>query len=102
MSSDAKVTLAEAIRELRSQLLQATTEGQDSEIRFVPKSVEVELGITFTVGAEAGGGVKVFSLVNLSGKASAENESAHKVKLTLEPVNRNGQPALISDRDREK
>lgn len=94
---EARVTLAQAIRELRAQLVEAAAAGEGTEIRFLPRSVEVELGITFNVEAEAGGGFKLFSLIDLSGKAKTGNESAHKVKLTLEPVGRNGKPVLIGD-----
>lgn len=94
---DARVTLAQAIRELRAQLVEAAAEGEGSAVRFVPKSVQVELGITFDVEAEAGGGFKLFSLIDLSGKAKTGSESAHKVTLTLEPVGRDGKPILVRD-----
>jgi hypothetical protein len=99
---DAKVTLAEAIRELRAQLLEAAAGGEGSSLRFVAKSAELELGITFDVEAEAGGGFKLLSLIDLSGKAKRQDESTHKVKLTLEPVGPNGKPILIRDTEREK
>jgi hypothetical protein len=99
---DAEITLADAIRELRTQLVEAAAGGEGSPIRFVPKTAEVELGITFRVEAEAGGGFKLFSLVDLSGKAKGGSESTHKVKLTLEPVGRDGKPFLIRDTEREK
>ena len=99
---DAKVTLAEAIRELRAQLLEATTGGEGAPIRFVPKSAELELAITFDVEAEAGGGFKVFSLIDLSGKAKRADQNTHTVKLTLEPVDSDGKPILIRDTEREK
>jgi len=38
------VTLAEAIKELRAQLEDAQREGAGKDLRFVAKSVEVELG----------------------------------------------------------
>jgi NTP-dependent ternary system trypsin peptidase co-occuring protein len=94
---DARVTIAQAVRELRAQLAEAAAEGEGTEVRFVPTSVEVELGITFDVEAEAGGGFKLFSLIDLSGKAKTGNESTHKVKLTLEPVGRDGKPYLVRD-----
>jgi hypothetical protein len=94
---EAKVTVAQAIRELRSQIVEAVAEGQGSTIRFIAKSVEVELGITFEVEAEAGGGFKLLSLIDLSGKAKASNENTHKVKLTLEPVGPDGKPTLVRD-----
>jgi hypothetical protein len=97
-----RVTLVEAIRELRAQLVQAAKEGEGAALRFVPKSVEVELGITFDVEAEAGGGFKLFSLVSLSGKAKAGEETTNKVKLTLDLVGRDGTSVLIRDREREQ
>ena len=36
---EAKITLAQAIRELRAQLVEGAREGEGSAIRFVPKSV---------------------------------------------------------------
>jgi hypothetical protein len=99
---EARVTVAQAIHELRAQLVEAAAEGEGAAIHFVPKSVEVELGITFDVETEAGGGFKLFSLIELSGKAKAGNESTHKVKLTLEPLGRNNTPVQIADSEREK
>lgn len=99
---DAKVTLARAIRELREQLTEAVSEGENASVRFTPRSVEVELGITFDVEVEAGGGFKLFSLVDLSVKSKIGDESIHKVKLTLEPVGRDGKALLVRDSEREK
>jgi NTP-dependent ternary system trypsin peptidase co-occuring protein len=98
----ARITLARAIRELRTQLAEAAVEGEKAAIRFVPKSVEVELGITFEAEAEAGGGFKLFSLIDLSAKAKAGQESTHKVKLMLEPVGHDGKSIKIGDSQREK
>lgn len=96
-----EISLAQAIRELRSQLEQAAKEGRDADLRFVPKAVEVELSLSFTAEREAGGGIKVFSLVDLAGKAKEGKAGIHRIKLTLEPVGRDGKPALIRDTDRE-
>jgi hypothetical protein len=93
---EARITLAEAIRELRAQLTEAAAEGLDAEIRFVAKSVEVELAITFELKAEAGGGFKLLSLLDLSAKAGAEKENSHKVTLMLEPVGSGG-PVKVRD-----
>jgi hypothetical protein len=99
---EARVTLAQAIREVRAQLVEAAAEGQGAAIRFIPKSVEVELGITFDVEVEAGGGFKLFSLVDFSGKVKRGDESTHKVKLTLDPVGRDSKPVLVGDTERDK
>jgi hypothetical protein len=97
-----KVTLVEAIRELHSQILQASKEGEREPVRFVPETVEVELGVTFDVEAEAGGGIKLLSFIDLAGKAKVGDQSAHKVKLILKPVGPDGAPVLISSSVLEK
>jgi hypothetical protein len=99
---EARITLAQAIRELRAQLVEAAEDGEGTSLRFLPKAVDIELGITFTAEAEAGGGFKLLSLVDLSVKGNTGNESTHKVKLTLEPVGRDGKPILVRDSQREK
>jgi hypothetical protein len=93
---EARVTLVEAIRELRAQLTEAEAEGVDAEIHFVAKAIEVELAIIFDLKAEGGGGFRLFSLVDLSSKAGMGNQNSHKVKLTLEPVGRSG-PVRVRD-----
>jgi len=97
VSEAAYCGISRKARELRAQLVQASTEGEGAAIRFVPKSVEVELDITFKVEAEAGGGFKLLSLLDLSGKARSADENSHKVKLTLEPVGRGGKPGQGPD-----
>jgi len=97
-----EISLVQAIRELRSQLEQAANEGMASNLRFVPKAVEVELGISFTAESEAGGGFKIFSFVDLSGKVKGSDANTHRIKLTLEPVGLDGKPALIRDQEREE
>jgi hypothetical protein len=95
------VTVAAAIKQLRAQLEEAQQEGVGKDLRFVAKSVEVELGIVFKSETEVGGGVKAWFL-DISGKAKAGDETTHKLKLVLEPVGRDGKPTLVSDREHEK
>jgi len=96
------VTLTDAIRALRSQLEEAAKDGALSDVRFVPKAVEVELEIKFSLEAEAAGGFKLLSLIDVSGKLKAAGTDSHKVKLILEPVGKDGKPYLICDADRER
>lgn len=98
---EAKVTLAQAIGEIRAQLAEANAQSQGKAIRFVPTEVEVELEIVFRVEAEAGAGFKLFSLIDVSGKAKASGESTHKVTLKLTPVNADNSPVLVADSERE-
>jgi hypothetical protein len=87
------VTVADAIKQLRAQLEDAQREGVGKDLRFVAKSVEVELGIVFKTEVEGGVGVKAWFL-DISGKAKTGDEATHKVKLVLEPVGRDGKANL--------
>jgi hypothetical protein len=97
-----QVTLAQAIIEVRKQLALASAQGIHEAFRFKSKSVEIELSITFDTEVQAGGGFKLLSLVDLSASTMARDEAAHKVKLTLEPIDAEGMPLLIGDDEREK
>ena|ERR1700730_2337610 len=97
-----KVSISEAIKHIRAELVDAAKEGKEGAVRFVTKSVEVELGVTFDVEVEAKGGFKIFSLVDISGRAKRGTESVHKLKLELEPVNRDGKPLVVRDDERER
>src|SRR3954447_14194718 len=95
------VTVADAIKELRAQLENAQREGVGKDLRFLARSVEVELAIVFKSEIEGGGGVKAWFL-DISGKTKATDETTHKVKLVLEPVGRDGKPTFVSDTDNEE
>jgi hypothetical protein len=95
------VTVAEAIKQLRAQLEAAQREGSGKDLRFLTKSVEVELNAVFKTEVEGGAGVNAWFL-NTSVKAKDADEMTHKVKLVLEPIGRDGKPAQVSDMDHEK
>ena len=99
---EAKVTLAQAISEIRAQLIEANAQSKNEAIRFVATEIEVELEIVFKLEAEAGAGFKLFSLVDVSGKAKRGDESTHRVVLKLTPENVDGTPVKVSDRNRER
>jgi hypothetical protein len=90
------VPIATAIRELRAQLEAAQMEGTGKALRFLAKSVEVELSIVYKSGTEGGGGFKAWFL-DLSAKATSGQESTHKLKLVLEPVGPDGTSVLVRD-----
>lgn len=83
MGTDVRIGLAEAIAELRAELSRARRDGEGKDIRFAVGEIEVELALEFGVSAEAGGGFKLFSFIDVSGKASASSKSGHKLKLRL-------------------
>jgi len=95
------VTVADAIKQLRAQIEDAQREGIGKDLRFLAKSVEVELTIVFKRETEGGGGVRAWFL-DISGKAKAADETTHKVKLVLELVDQDGKSTLVSDRDHDK
>jgi hypothetical protein len=79
----ARVGVAEAIRHLRAELAAAQAEGSGKQLRFGLDRIELELSIDFTKAAEAGGGFKLFSFVDISAKGRAEEKSGHRLKLTM-------------------
>jgi Trypsin-co-occurring domain 2 len=91
----AEISLEDAIKDLRTQLQNAAAKGEDAAIRFVAKSVEVELSIVINREAEVKAGAKLWSIFDFSGSVKGGDENTHKVKLTLEPVDKNRQAALI-------
>jgi hypothetical protein len=95
------VTVADAIKQLRAQLEEAQQEGAGKSLRFVAKSVEVELSIVFKSEIEGKAGVKAWFL-DISGKAKAGDETTHKVNLVFQPVGPDGKPTLVSDREHER
>jgi hypothetical protein len=96
-----RVTIADAIGQLRSQLTEAIQEGKDKPVRFLLKNVEVELALVFKTAVEGGGGIKAWFL-DISGKASKGDETTHRVKLTLDVVGNDGKSVQISDFDHEQ
>ena len=94
------IEVSSAIKNLRAQLEDAQREGTDKKVRFLARTVEVELAIVFKGEAEGGAGVKAW-LLDVSGKARTGSETSHKLKLILEPVGPDGKPTFVSDADRE-
>jgi hypothetical protein len=90
------VTITEAITRLREQLKEAQRASRDDkDLRFLVKSVEVELGIEFRTELEGGASVKAWFL-DASGKGTSANETTHKITLMLEPVGRDNAPLDVS------
>jgi hypothetical protein len=98
----AQISLEDAIKDLRTQLQNAATAGTGAGIRFVPKTVEVELSIAITKEAEGKASGGLWSIIDLSASGKYANEQSHKVTLTLEPVGKDGKPTLIKSSETEK
>ncbi len=90
------IPLAKAIEDLRSELLLAIAEGRNQELRFKLKPIELELSVAVTWTGKADAGIK-FWVVELGAKGEIEKANHHKLKLTLEAVDRNGGEYLVRD-----
>lgn len=102
------VTIAEAIKQLRTQLEDAQqqlaeTQPQSSGkgLHFLTKSVEVELAVVLKAETEGSVGLKTW-FVDTSVKAKDADERTHKVKLVLEPRGPGGGPVEVSDTEHER
>jgi len=91
-----EITLVDAIEQLRNDLREAVLEGQgQTDIIFTPRQVEVELAITFGTEVKAGGGLKLLALLDLSAEGKSSDTSQHRVKLTLDIADKNGNPLKV-------
>jgi NTP-dependent ternary system trypsin peptidase co-occuring protein len=90
-----KITLAEAIDQLRNDLREAIVEGEGQDLVFNPQNIELELAITFEGEVKASGGVKLLVFLDVSGEAKKSETSTHRVKLTLNVTDKQGNPIKV-------
>jgi hypothetical protein len=83
------IPLAKAIQDLRDELLRAVSEGKNKDLRFKLKPVELELSVGMTAKGGANAGVK-FWVVELGARGDLERAQTHKIKLTLEAIDKAG------------
>ena len=86
--SDALIPLADAIRALRTELIEAVKEGEEKDLRFELGPVEMEFNAIVSREGSGGGkiGFKLFGQgaeVNLGGKVS--DQQVQRLKLVLTP-----------------
>ncbi|HEY1616400.1 MAG TPA: trypco2 family protein [Streptosporangiaceae bacterium] len=91
------IGLADAIRAVREELLQAIEEGADSPLAFTARRVDLTFEVVFTSGKGGGAGIKAWVLsADFHGDKSTVTK--HKVKVRLAPVDRaTGTSLSISD-----
>jgi hypothetical protein len=78
------IELAEVIRDLRSELVDAMGQGKDELLQFALGPIELEL----TIGMEkkGGGSTKVrFWVMEVGAEASVATSGTQRIKLTLQP-----------------
>jgi hypothetical protein len=87
VSDKNSIGLAEAIRELRAELIaaQAESPGPDGEgVRFELGPVEMEFAITLSREGSGKAGLQI-GVVTLGAGGSLSSESVHRVKFVLTP-----------------
>ncbi len=96
--TERRVCLPEAVAQLRADLSKARCEGNNKDIRFSVEEIEVEFAVEFGWTREGGGGLKLFSFVDVSGKVGATDRATHRVKLKLKIDESGAQsPGVIAD-----
>jgi hypothetical protein len=81
----AEVPLAQAIKELRAELLQAIDAGKDEPLRFELDSVVLELEVALTTSGGGEAKVGLWSVLTLGGSAEHGRGTTHRLTLTLSP-----------------
>jgi hypothetical protein len=90
-----QIHLSDAIQQLRDELRTAILEARGQDVVFTPNSIELELGVTFTVEAKAGGGFKLLAFLDIAAEAKGGRESEHKIKISLSVADKDGQPIKV-------
>ncbi len=81
----AEVPLAEAITDLRRELLRAMTTGEGEPLKFELDSVVLELEVGITTKGNAEAKVGLWSVLTVGSSAEHSRGSRHKLMLTLSP-----------------
>jgi hypothetical protein len=93
--SNSDVRLSDAIGQVRSELERATEGGKDSAIAFRAGPVELEFQVAFEATAAADAGVRVW-VISAGAKGEVSRSASHRLKVTLTPVDRQGEDAVIA------
>src|SRR5215469_8879651 len=90
------IPLDKVIPDLRAELLKAVSEGQGKELRFKLDPVEIELSVGMTYKGGGNVGVK-FWVLEIGAKGDIERAGSHKLKLKLNPVDKDGNQFMVRD-----
>ncbi|MEU4404772.1 trypco2 family protein [Streptosporangium sp. NPDC023963] len=92
-----EIELADAVRAIRDELLEAAVRGADSEIAFTAGPIELEFAVELKADAKAKGGFKAW-VVSGEAEAGVARGRTHRVMVTLTPKHRDGADLLIAGR----
>ena len=98
-----EIGLAKYIEDLRAELVLAMTQGAEADIRFLAKSIDLELQVAAQMTTEGGGKVS-FTIFGIGAEGGADRStgstSTQTLKLSLDLVDRHGKRPLISAEDK--
>ncbi|GAA1818235.1 hypothetical protein HC028_17180 [Planosporangium flavigriseum] len=78
--------LADAIGELRNELMAAVDNATGEDLRFAVEAIEVEMQVVVTNTVKGEGGGTLFGVLTLKAGADHAKAATHKVKLMLKPM----------------
>jgi hypothetical protein len=95
--------LSEAITAVRAELEQANLDGQGHTLRFRTGPVELEFAVNVQKDAKAGAKVSVLPWgASVHAEAGYATGSTSRLKITLQPVDAEGNDHLIRDQGGER
>jgi hypothetical protein len=90
--------LADAIGELRNELMAAVDNAAGEDLKFVVEAIEVEMQVVVTTTVKGESGGSLFGVLALKAAADHANAATHKVKLQLRPTAAGGRgDVYVSD-----
>ncbi|TJZ50360.1 hypothetical protein FCH28_24110 [Streptomyces piniterrae] len=97
MADEAWVGLADAVRGVRAELAAAQADGAGQELGFEVGQIELEFAVDIRKEGSGQAGAKVYVL-SLGAKGSVAQSVTHRMKVVLNPQDRQGNSPRISDR----
>lgn len=92
---EAKITLSEAIENIREEIAQAIAKGADKSVKFLMNEIDLELGVEVGTKSSGAGKLDIF-LARLSGETIHADSNVHRIKIKLMPVDEKGEPFVVS------
>ncbi|MCX5613068.1 MULTISPECIES: trypco2 family protein [unclassified Streptomyces] len=95
MENSEVIGLAETIRSIRQELETAMRQGAESGLKFGVGPVEVELTVEARLEKGGSGKLRIW-VVDAGGDAKKTDSRLHRIKVVLNPIDAQGNPALIA------
>ncbi|MGP4111442.1 trypco2 family protein [Streptomyces sp. 4N509B] len=97
MEGDHFVGLAEAIRQVRQELVEAQEDGVGQPMRFVVQQVSLEFAVQVHRSGDGRTGLRIGVLTaDLGGGAS--RDTTHRIQVDLQPVDEDGHVSRVGRR----